>query len=360
MKTRVVRVIVAAGLVVIMVLAGLGIGNRILASWRLRSMRVLGWEEDRYLWMAGPGGVLRWDVSQQTITDQDSGLDGVEHFLVATEHHIWAYGGQFGSLWLALFDAGKWVEMDETWGLAAKPLDLLNASSGDIWAATLSGFHSWNQENQRWELTEIDQPGRTLAEGPDGTLWFGLDKHGIIRLESDTLTQWTTADGLADNGIRSLLVSRNGSVWAGTAGGVSHWDGVTWEKWEHLGYPDPDGLSVYKLYEMTNGTIWAATSQDMAKWDGKRWMTYEGAPFCGTIFTLLEARDGSLWIGCANGVFRWTGSGFQEYGESEGIEDNSMGRLVQSKNGTLYAISKSGTYQYSPTHDNWGIFPETR
>jgi ligand-binding sensor domain-containing protein len=154
-----------------------------------------------------------------------------------------------------------------------------------------------------------------------------------------------------------MLAAGDGTIWIGTRRGISHWDGKGWQAWEHLGYPDPDGLVVHRLYETNDGNIWAATSEDFARWDGQEWTTYQRSPACFTVFTLLETDDGSLWAGCSGGLFRWTGSIWVEYGEPEGVSDNSYSRLIQGTNAILYAATKSGTYQYVPDLDRWQPFP---
>lgn len=328
-------------------------GYRLLVAWQLGSMRVLGWEEDHYLWMAGTSGVVRWDVNRQVVVNRDFRPDGISHFFISSEGQVWGYGDE---IWL--FDAGKWIAMGETAGLhRGRIYDMGQTADGTIWVATWWGFKRWSQETRLWESMLIDLPGRTLVQGPDNSLWFGLAEDGVIRIRSGELTHWTTADGLIDNRIESLLVAGDGTIWVGTRRGVSHWDGDQWRGWEHLGYPDPDGLVVYELYETSNGTLWAATSEDLAKWDNEEWTTFTRSPSCFTVFALLEADDGSFWVGCVGGLFRWTESGWREYGKSEGVPDSSVSRLIQGANGTMYATTRSGRYQYIPEEDRWQPFP---
>jgi len=343
-------------LAMLMVLFALGclfVGCEIMGAWQLKSMNVLGWESDRYLWMAGMTGVARWDVNEQIIVNRSFRPDGISHFFTSSEGQVWAYGD---GIWL--FDAGKWIKVSETAGLQQRLIhDMGQTADGTIWAATWYGFKSWDQEIRLWESMLVDRPGETLVQGSDGSLWFGLAEDGVIRVQSGEFTYWTTADGLVDNRIESMLAASDGTIWVGTRRGVSHWDESGWQGWEHLGYPDPDGLVVYELYETRDGTIWAATSEDLAKWDGEEWATYQRSPSCFTVFTMLEDNDGNFWVGCIGGLFRWAESGWQEYGKSEGVFDNSYSRLIQGTNGILYATTRSGKYQYAPEQDRWQPFP---
>lgn len=236
-------------------------GYQIVIAKQLKSMRVLGWEGDRYLWMAGTMGVVRWDVDRQVIINRSLGPDGISHFFTSSERRVWAYGD---GVWL--FDSGKWIELNETVGLQRGLVhDLGQLANGTIWVATQWGFKSWNQETRLWESMLVHQPASTLVEGQDNTLWFGSVDDGVIRVHSGNLAHFTTADGLVDNRIESMLAASDNTIWVGTRRGVSHWDGKNWQAWEHLGYPDPDGLVVYELYETSDGIIWATTSEDFAR-----------------------------------------------------------------------------------------------
>ena len=329
---------------------------QMLAFLQMRTATALGWEGDRYLWMAGGGvGAARWDVDRQTITERSFFWpSGINHLLARKEGGIEGYGDD--GVWL--FEAGKWIQMDEASGLQRGRIeDMIQARDGTLWVATYSGFKTWDEKTRMWEPTPINQPGVTLVQGLDDSLWFGLAEDGVIRLQSGKLTHWTTGDGLIDNRIESILPASDGTIWVGTLRGVSHWDGNKWQGWPSLGYPDPDGLRVFRLLEAKDGTIWADTSEDFARWKNGEWTTYQQSPSCFGAFSFLETDDGGLWAGCSTGLFRWTGSSWREYGKSEGVTDNGWSHVIQGANGILYAKTKSGIYRYVPEQDRWQSFP---
>ena len=330
------------------------IGYQLLAAWQLRTMLVLGWEGDRYLWMAGNLGVVRWDVNRQTVANRSFRGDGVNQFLISSEGQVWAYGD---GLWL--FESGKWIEQGEANGLPTRGLvrGMGQMTDGTIWVATGMGFKSWDQKKRRWESMLVDLPGTTLVQGQDGRLWFGLSQDGVIKVQSGKVTRYTTADGLTDNRIESMLAARDGTIWVGTRRGASHWDGTKWQGWEDLGYPDPDGLIVDKFYETRDGTIWASTSEGLANWVNEKWTAYPRSPSCFEARTFLETNDGNFWAGCFGGIFRWTQSGWREYGVSEGVPDNRTSHLAQGTNGILYAAAGGRVYQYLLDQDRWQLLP---
>ncbi len=331
------------------------VGYKLLLTWQIRSFRVLGWEGDRYLWVAGVGGVVRWDADRQAVVNRSFTRDDIDQFFVSTEGQVWGYGEQ---LWL--FESGKWIEQGEADGVPASGgvHGMGQTTDGTIWIAIGNGFKSWDQKKRRWEGMLVDLPGTTLVQGQDGSLWFGLVQDGVIRVQSGKMTRYTTAEGLSDNRIVSMLAARDGTIWVGTRGGASHWDGARWQGWKDLGYPDPDGLIVDKFYETRDGTIWASTSEDLASWVNEQWTAYPRSPSCFTAWTFLETNDGSFWVGCSSGVFRWTQLGWRKYGIAEGVPDNSLVHLVQGANGILYATTTgNGVYQYSPAQDRWQPLP---
>ena len=60
----------------------------------------------------------------------------------------------------------------------------------------------------------------SLAAAPNGDVWVGTPD-GLNRLHGNKVDAFTSADGLPDDFIRSLLVDRDKSLWIGTRRGLS-------------------------------------------------------------------------------------------------------------------------------------------
>jgi ligand-binding sensor domain-containing protein len=343
------KTILKVTIITITVFGCVFVGQKLATIWQLRSMQELGWEAERYLWMTGTWRHIRWDVERQIITHRYAKPYNLEHFFVSAENQVWAYGG---GIWR--FEANKWIEMYENNDQQdVMVYDMGQLADGTIWITTWEGFKSWNPETHQWDTLLVDQPGRTLAQELDGSLWFGLLEDGVMRSESGDLISWNTMNGLVHNQIKDMLVASNGTVWVGTAAGVSRWDGKRWQNWVHLGYPDADGLAVDQFYETTDGVIWVATSQGIAKWENEKWITYERFRSCRRVYSLLETDDGSFWIGCDHGLVRWDQAGWHEYGRAEGISSDSGCRLLLGGNDVLYSSTRNGIYYYIHQQDYW-------
>ncbi|MBI4658041.1 MAG: hypothetical protein HY735_04180, partial [Verrucomicrobia bacterium] len=134
----------------------------------------------------------------------------------------------------------------------------------------------------------------SLLEEPDGTLWIGT-RHGLNRLKNGRIAALTTAHGLPDNWINSILDDDLGDLWFSSERGVFHArkedlhfcaDGLL-NSVRCVVYDESEGL----LTRLTNGaksqpagwkcrdgTLWFATPQGVAVIDPNRAKLYETAP----------------------------------------------------------------------------------
>ena len=59
----------------------------------------------------------------------------------------------------------------------------------------------------------------SILEDKKGNLWFGTWGGGVSRYDGKSFTTYTTEQGLADNFIMSILEDKEGNLWFGTDGG---------------------------------------------------------------------------------------------------------------------------------------------
>ncbi len=98
---------------------------------------------------------------------------------------------------------------------------------------------------EAWRWTTFDRSSGLaggvwdITEDRDGNLWFAT-ANGAQRYDGTHWTTYTTEDGLASNEVRSIIQTRDGAMWFGTAGGngISRFDGETWTT-----YTTDDGLA---------------------------------------------------------------------------------------------------------------------
>jgi ligand-binding sensor domain-containing protein len=60
----------------------------------------------------------------------------------------------------------------------------------------------------------------SLAIDRDGRVWVGTDA-GLAIITADGIERYATADGLASNSIRDIVLNDNGEGWLATPSGIS-------------------------------------------------------------------------------------------------------------------------------------------
>lgn len=113
-------------------------------------------------------------------------------------------------------------------------------------------------EPWRWKLfTELNGLGlRCMAEGKDGTMWFGTE-YGVIKYDGMVWTSYTQSDGLVGEEVWALCATQSGEIYAGTNRGIHRFKAGKW----HKIFPSTDiDVHIYDLLEDRKQNLWAGTA----------------------------------------------------------------------------------------------------
>jgi len=121
-------------------------------------------------------------------------------------------------------------------------------------------------ESWRWKsYPELVGKGvRSIVETKDGSIWFGLDK-GIIRYDGINWHTFNNKDGLADNPINLLCVERGNIVYAGSDSGLYQFVANGWTKIFPSVFQSSQSkfYKVYSIKALPGGGIVASVGTDM-------------------------------------------------------------------------------------------------
>ena len=125
-----------------------------------------------------------------------------------------------------------WTTHTRADGLANNSVTAIAVDGDDhLWFGTWGGVSAFDRTN--WTTyTTADGSAHNwvfaVAVDDEGHLWFGTWGGGVSEFDGITWTTYTTSDGLANNRVGAIAVDGEGHVWFGTWGGVSEFDGSTW------------------------------------------------------------------------------------------------------------------------------------
>jgi ligand-binding sensor domain-containing protein/two-component sensor histidine kinase len=189
----------------------------------------------------------------------------------------------------------------------------------------------------------------TLAVAPDGDLWVGTLKDGLLRIPSSSFNQFKLSGlisyhpgpGTASE-ITRLRFGRSGVLWVGTENGLFRYDG---DQFVALGPRE----STRGIEEAPDGHLLLMTVKGFTEFDGSEVVPHpELALRLGVkdneIFNVLKDTHGNTWYCTAMGVARETGGRIEKIGT---YTRNSHGALVahEDAQGNVWIGKEEGLFR---------------
>jgi signal transduction histidine kinase/ligand-binding sensor domain-containing protein len=179
------------------------------------------------LWIGTEGaGIYRWQDGAWTHFGAGSSLSNLYVWSLAKDAAGRLYAGTWGG-GLFVKNGGHFQPAPgtEDWQLAVPAL--LPARDGGLWVGTSRGLLHYQNGKIQW-LT--DQHGaslrnvRSIAEGSDGSVWFGTAGQGLGCWRNGQLIRFRRSNGLVSDFIECLRFDAAGALWIGTyGGGLMRW-----------------------------------------------------------------------------------------------------------------------------------------
>jgi ligand-binding sensor domain-containing protein len=137
--------------------------------------------------------------------------------------------------------------------------------NGDVWAATPRGAIRWNERVlTTWTGAGAPSRAQAIAVASNGVVWIGTAK-GLFRAESaEARPAPVEHSGVLAGSIWSVVLDRDGLLWAGTDNGVARFDGVAWSMLdERDGLP---GRAIYSIDQAGDGAMWLGTDGGVVRY----------------------------------------------------------------------------------------------
>jgi signal transduction histidine kinase/CheY-like chemotaxis protein len=310
-------------------------GTAVIVYWEGRVAVRVG---DEWSWL--------WSIPE--------GLELARQLVHRANGDLWALGTHGLSLFRA--SARRWAharipDRSEASGVVNA---ILRSRAGELWLGTGQGLLIEGGGRRREILAIQGVPlGAVtgLAEDTAGGIWVtsGSGARGAFRWDGRSWAHHGPAQGLGAPWVHRVVADREGGLWflgldsVDTGPGAFRWDGSRFTRWG-----PSEGLQhgrVYAFGDAPDGTLWFGTAQGLSRWRRGSWthwpLTAEGV--VGRVYALALDRAGKVWFGhmqAGFGIGTITPDDRVEYGLLDVRAEVSD--LRQSPDGVLWFASQLG------------------
>ena len=313
-------------------------------------IRVIYLDRDERLWIGTENGLCLLDDGRLTSFTVADGLPAGDILAIEQTRNgdLW-FGGTGG---LSRYDGERF---DRSQGALVDKLisNLITDRGGALWIATLDPVSPWTEDSPIYRMAEDDgilvdmsqTVGRegiySLFEDRDGNLWFGQSTR-VTRYDGHSTISLTRQDGLASGNVVTIAEDDDGNLWFGSGhDGLSRWDG---QSVSH--FTTEDGLPNDQIMHGgiavgEGGALWIGTmAGGLVRYDGIRLAHFtesQGLP-TNYVFAGVQDRDNQLWFATPAGLARLDGNHFVSFDTRDGLAENRVWDLGLDAAGDLWML----------------------
>jgi len=310
------------------------------------------------------GGISRYDGKSFTSFTVADGLASNIVWSITEDNSGNLWFGTYGN-GISRYDGKSFTNFTTKQGLVNNiVLSITEDNSGNLWFGTNGGGISCYNGKSFTNFTKAQGLAsnlvRSIIEDRNGNLWFGTDVDGVSCYDGKSFTNYTIAQGLANNTVWSIAKGKNGNLWFGTGGGgVSRYDGKFFTS-----FTQSQGLAnniVRSIIEDKRGNLWFGTYGGVSRYDGKLFTSFSTSQGLAnnTVLSILEDKTGNLWFGTyGGGVSLYDGRSFTSFTTVNGLASNNVRCMMEDRSGNLWFGTEGGVsvldpeklFQLSPAH----------
>jgi len=267
---------------------------------------------------------------------------------------------------------------------------LVEDEEGRIWMGTPEGLSIYDGKafhNPSFPINDESPYCHFLLKDSKNKIWLASKRQGLLKIEGDQLTYYSTREGLQHNEILEVMEDEQQQLWVGTQGGginrlqlnpfryfstnegmlhsfvdditadsigniwfaneqLAMYDGTTFHYYGHeQGLPS---MQVFSLANDAAGNIWLGMDVGLIQYDGKNFQYYyKDNSMQGGIHRLLIAQNGDIWMATFyNGVIKFDGTKFTQFTTEMGLLDRAISHLSEDAAGNIWIVTTRGISQY--------------
>ncbi|MGB2635331.1 MAG: two-component regulator propeller domain-containing protein [Candidatus Acidiferrum sp.] len=257
-----------------------------------------------------------------------------------------------GTLWLGTRDKGLFLmRQGKVSSVAGVPPEtkincLLVSPNGELWIGTDRGLLRWNgtkitAEGVAASLAHVQV--LSAIRDRDSNIWFGTAK-GLIRLSPEGVAL-DTANPRSSGPVNALFEDREGNIWSGGPQGIDRLRDSAFITYSVSGLTSESGGPVYVDQA---GRVWFAPYEGGLQWlAGEKNGDVTTAGLAQDVVYSIAGDEGDLWVGRQQGGLtrlRFSNGSLsaRTYTQADGLAQNSVYAVYESRDGTVWAGTLSG------------------
>lgn len=230
---------------------------------------------------------------------------------------------------------------------------------GHLWLARYYSTLTRFDGRHFTDFTTVDGLGNNgvidIFEDNSGTLWVSTNGGGISRYDGGHFTQFTTEEGLAFSLVFSIAEDRQGTIWAGTGKGLSRYDGQTWQTFD-----SGDGLAsdaVFSIAPDSEDVLWFGNIGVSYRKQGQiTALTLDDDLAKRRVNVVYSDRRGHRWFGTPFGAYRYDGKSIEKLTVADGLAGNDVRAFAEDRSGYLWVGTYDGSGLCRFDGDKWQTF----
>ncbi|PYM11722.1 MAG: hypothetical protein DME18_13245 [Verrucomicrobia bacterium] len=189
----------------------------------------------------------------------------------------------------------------------------------------------------------LDMNVRSIMESRDGTIWIAAERQVSRLTQKGDYEEVLGSSAEAAINILCGYQDSRGRIWLGTdRKGVFYWQAGKITK---LSDSSLDSAIVFSLAEDLDGQIWVGTQTGLRCYDSTL-QRKEIPPLKEEILALLVDRQGVLWIGTTgHGLARYRDGAHTFFRKTDGLADDHVRALCEDGEGSLWIGTRGGLSQ---------------
>jgi ligand-binding sensor domain-containing protein/signal transduction histidine kinase len=301
---------------------------------------------DGYLWIGTSGGLVRFDGVRFTVFNHENQPafqdDSFYALYVTQDGALW--GGTEGG-GLVRYQNGVFKVFGVAEGLSNGFVRVIfEDRQRRLWVGTDQGLFRWEQERLRRvdNTPSIPRMGvHAITEDRAGRLLVGGG--GLLVLQGEQASHYTSTEAQADNSIRTLRQTADGALWVGTISGLRRLpEGLNGNPFNTPRLISQTNVSY--LLESRRGQLWIGTyGQGLLCYHNGQIEKFAAPAVLphNNVLALFDDGEDDIWVGTQGGLLRLSPSAASTITTADGVPQ-SINTIYQDARGPLYVAALNG------------------